>query len=145
MLTGWQSCLRWAKNSMASFEWTFTPGTAILAVNLAAILVGGRVWYVKATNAGMRIENTQKLQDIATDIVARQDERIIRLEAKLDDERRKQEEGSLELAVVREYILRDAAWHIQVLAEITSLGGSISAAPSLPPRRNEGNSGPPAP
>ncbi len=130
---------------MANFDWNFTPGTIILAANFAAIILGGRIWYIKSTDAGMRIENTQKLQNIATDIVSRQDDRIVRLESKLDEERTKQEECTLELNVVREYILRDAVWHTQVLAEVLRLGGTCTEAPSLPPRQRESNGPSPDP
>jgi len=128
---------------MADFDWSFTPATLLLAANLVTVLGGGTLWYRKQIGFGMQVDNTQKFQDLATKTVERLDERNIALENKLEKEREQRDELASELVTVREYLLRDAAWHVQVLALMESLGEHerIQPAPILPPRRRDISNG----
>lgn len=121
----------------ADFDWTFTPGTAVLTAILGVIGWGGRKWLRQQLDNSLKIDNTKKLQDLATDTVERIDARNMILEAKIDMMRDNRDELEAELTAVREYLLRDAAWHTQVIALVESLGGSVTAAPVLPPRQRE--------
>ena len=124
---------------MADFNWSFTPTTLAVVANAVVMVVGGNIWYKKYIGMGMDIDNTGKLQNLATEAVSRLDARNVALEMKIERDRQRQEDTEAELTIVREYILRDSVWHIQVLGIIESLGGAqnIPAAPVLPPRRRE--------
>lgn len=131
-------------NSVAEphFIWQLTPSTFILLGNLVTMIMGGRIWFARQTNQGLKIDNADKLQDLATKAADRADQRTIVLEEKLTKKNDALGEIKNDYIDLREYVLRDAVWHVQVLAEIKRLGGddgSIPPAPTLPPRQRTQN------
>lgn len=124
-----------------SFTPNITPGTIALILSL---IINGRFFYVQQTREGLKLDNTKKLADIVTNMTELQQDqikvahdRIAQLQSQVDVKNRQFDENREELISVREYLLRDAAWHVQVQAEMKLLGKELPAAPILPPRQRE--------